>query len=109
MVCFNLINVIRDIDAGISNTGELMGKVCLEGVQIGAERRFLQPDRTNAVALGIDGLTGRETIIQFHTQPPQFGIDRLDELIKDVGATPQVLSKWGQEIYPALARKLALA
>lgn len=101
--------MIRDIDAGISNTGELLGKVVLDGVQIGAERRFLQTGRFNARALGIDGLTGRETVVEFHTNPPTYGIDRLDELIKDQGATPQVLDRWSKQIYPSLAQRLNLA
>lgn len=109
MVCFNSTNMIRDIDAGISNTGELLGRVVLEGPQVGVERRFLQPNRSNAVAYGIAGLTGPETAVEFHTKPPQFGIDRLHELIVDQGAIPEVQRKWGQQIYPALARRLDLS
>lgn len=101
--------MIRDLDANISNTGELLGRVILDGVQIGVERRFLQPNRINARALGIDGLTGRETVVEFHTSPPAYGINRIDELIKDQGATPQVLERWGRQIYPMLAQRLNLA
>jgi hypothetical protein len=100
--------MIRSLEADIGPTGEILGTVYLEGHRFGTHIRFLKtPDARNAMSTHIEGRSGLETLINFHLAPPEEGIRRLHELIQDEGAIPPVLERWGKQIYPAIAGRLA--